>query len=254
MTSEERRANILNQRPGSLTGYDCPLCKNRGYSALVEDGFLITRECSCMAARRVAARMEASGLGNQLDRLTFATFQTPQPWQKAAKAMAMDFVSRQNGAWFVAAGAVGSGKTHLCTAICAALLQGGRQVRYMLWRDDGARMKAAVNDSQEYRRLTDPMKHCAVLYIDDFWKTGQGKPVTEGDINLAFDLLNARYSDPGKVTILSTEKTLEELLEIDEAIGSRIFERSKGFYLRVTGPDKNWRLRPALSQEGGEGP
>lgn len=60
------------------------------------------------------------------------------------------------------------------------------------------------------------LKMVYVFYIDDFIK----ETVTDADINIAFELLNARYNDHEKLTIISTEKS------IDEALGSRIYERS----------------------------
>ena len=80
-----------------------------------------------------------------------------------------------------------------------------------------------------------------VLYIDDMYKTGKGQQPTVGDVNLAFEIINARYNDTGKVTIISSERTVEEMLDIDEAVGSRIYERSKGNYLNLYGRE-NWRL------------
>ena len=35
---------------------------------------------------------------------------------------------------------------------------------------------------------------------------------------------------------------LEEIMDLDTALGSRIYEKSKGSYLLMTG-EKNWRLR-----------
>ena len=86
-----------------------------------------------MAIRRSIRRAEKSGLGDLLERHTFDRFQTPKPWQARAKQLAQDYAAAPNG-WFVASGASGSGKTHLCTAICRRLLDDGRAVRYDLWR------------------------------------------------------------------------------------------------------------------------
>jgi DNA replication protein DnaC len=66
--------------------------------------------------------------------------------------------------------------------------------------------------------------------------------VTPADVNLAFEILNYRYVNRRLVTILSSEKTIEEILDIDEAVGSRIFERCKGHYVKFVGKE-NWRLR-----------
>lgn len=241
MTSEEyeqERVRWANSRPGTLIGYDCPRCMNRGYHAELRDGRAVDVPCQCMAIRRSQVHIRKSGLTDLMKRYTFDAYQTVESWQKAAKARAQQYAADASG-WFVAAGSVGSGKTHLCTAICGELLRSGKEVRYMLWRDDGAKMKAVVNDKEEYSKLILPFKRADVLYIDDFWK---GKEVTSGDINLAFELLNSRYNNTDKLTVISSEKMVEQIMDIDEAIGSRIYERSKGYYLRLT-EKKNWRLK-----------
>lgn len=112
----------------------------------------------------------------------------------------------------------------------------------MLWRDVSVRAKAAVNDEDAYRKIVEPLKRVRVLYIDDLFKTGKGQQPTTGDVNLAFEILNARYNDSSKITLLSSELTVDQILAIDEAVGSRIYERSKGWYFDLTGRN-NWRLK-----------
>lgn len=111
----------------------------------------------------------------------------------------------------------------------------------MLWRDLAVKAKALVN-TDEYHRILQPLKDVPVLYIDDMYKTGKGQSPTTADVNLAFELINYRYNDETKRTIISTERTLDELMSIDEAVGSRIYERSKGYRLDFS-DKQNWRLR-----------
>lgn len=191
-----------------------------------------------MAIRRGRRRMQKSGLSSLLDDYTMDKFQTPEKWQEAAKQKAIAYLAGNENAWFVASGCVGSGKSHLCTAICKELMLSGDDVQYMLWRDMGARLKASVNDMGVYRDMIGPLKSAKVLYIDDFWK---GASVTDGDINLAFEILNHRYIS-GNRTIISTEKPIEKILDIDEATGSRLYQRSKGYYLAFPA-GKNWRMK-----------
>lgn len=121
-------------------------------------------------------------------------------------------------------------------------MNAGINTRYMLWRDVAVQAKANVNDDEVYADIVGPLKRVKCLYIDDLFKVGKGKPPTDGDVNLAFEILNSRYNDSSKLTIISTERTMEELLDIDEAVGSRIYERSAGYRLDFTGKT-NWRLR-----------
>lgn len=239
---ERSRAEWANQVPGDLPGPDCQKCLNRGYIHTVDDqGRRSVRECECMTRRRNQHRLERSGLSEMAKRYTFDTWQTPDRWQERFKELAQAYAAERRG-WFLTAGRSGSGKTHLCTAICGECLAQGLDVRYMLWRDVAVEAKAAVNDDTEYARIVEPLKSVRVLYIDDLFKTGKGQAPTVADVNLAFEILNSRYNDSKKLTIISTERSMDELLDIDEAVGSRIYERSKGYCLDFT-QKPNWRLR-----------
>lgn len=83
-----------------------------------------------------------------------------------------------------------------------------------------------------------------MLYIDDFFK---GK-VSDGDINLAFTLINARY-DRRCRTIISSEWSLAEILNLDEAIGSRIRQRAESYLLSAPAGAVNWRNRAKQGKE-----
>ena len=231
------KIEAYNGTGGSLDGVDCAVCRNKGYVADARDGAIVMRECACMAKRRSLRRMRKSGLLGLLNCYTFDAFRTPEPWQKQARERAIDFAANGWGRWFVITGTPGTGKTHLCTAIAGAMLEAGREVRYMLWRTEAPRLKAIVNDREEYEREINQLKEAEVLYIDDFFKGS----VSDADINLAFELLGDRYNKKSGSTMLSSEKTVEELLDIDEAIGSRIYEMSKGYCLKM--PKKNWKQR-----------
>lgn len=236
--SNIRRAALYNKTPGNLTGVDCASCLNRGTIAIVQDGHLVIKECACMAARRSMANIRRSGLASTLDVYTLDAYTTSQPWQVEAKAAATKYLQHQRG-WFLMSGSSGCGKTHLCTAICGQLLQKGLPVRYFRWREDSVRLKAMVNEP-DYEDIIAPYKRVKVLYIDDLFKGGG---VTAGDLNLAFELLNSRYLNENLLTIISTEKSIHDLLQMDEAIGSRIYERCKlGGVVSIVGPGKNYRL------------
>ena len=130
----------------------------------------------------------------------------------------------------------------------------GKMVRYMLWRDDVVKLKGNVNDSEAYEKHMSEFKNAEVLYIDDLFKTGKNnegvpqKP-TGADTNIAFELLNYRYNNPGLITLISSECRVTDILDIDEAIGGRIAERTiqHGYGINIK-PDrtKNYRLRGSI--------
>lgn len=234
---ERKRVQWINQTPGGLDEYDCPDCLNRGYIAVLHDnGCRANRPCRCMAIRASRKRLRKSGLEDLVARYSFDAWKVREKWQRFALDLAHAYVDNPEG-WLVLAGRPGTGKSHLCTAVTCELIQKGMDAQYMLWRDVSVQAKAVVNDDVSYAQIVEPLKRADVLYIDDFFK---GDP-TKADCNLAFELINARYMDQSKVTIISTEKTAAQIMGIDEAIGSRIYERSKGSYLDLS-KAKNWRL------------
>lgn len=237
MSTAEIKADTLNQETGKLKYTDCPICKNKGYVAEARGESVVCVECRCMAKRRSMALIEKSGLKDMVNTYTFSRYTADEDWQKRIKAKAAQYIQDGEGKWFVIVGTPGSGKTHICTAICTKLILAGKETRYMLWRTEAPRLKALVNDREAYEHEMKKLSTVPVLYIDDFLKGS----VSDADINLAFELLNNRYNARKLMTIISSEKSIEQICDIDEAVGSRIYERARDYAL--TTPKVNMRLR-----------
>ena len=257
---EQFKVDGLNSAVGNRNeedGYNCPLCKNKGYIAkLVEDRGQYSHcfaDCRCVEVRRSIMRMKRSGLKDIIKDYTFDKFRADEPWQKAIKDAAVAYSEEPTG-WFALCGQSGAGKTHLCTAICRKFLLSGKRVIYMLWRDEIVKIKEAAkggDDSNELRELLNRYKNAEVLYIDDLFKTGRNIDTSlarpsVADINYAFEILNYRYNDPSLLTIISSELTEDELLDIDEAIGGRIYERAKTFTI-ARDRKRNYRIKRAVT-------
>ena len=242
---EKKRADAYNATVGGLSGYDCKECLNKGHILTVDNsGASAVRDCECMAIRRTLKRMEKSGLKDLLTDCTFDTFRTDSSWQAYAKQAALSYLEDYRGNWFFAGGQVGAGKTHLCTAIVGELLKQGLSARYMLWRDETVSLKAVITDDEVYSMAITALKEVEILYIDDFLKTEKGKYPTTADINIAFELLNYRYNRRELVTLISSERPIDNILEIDEAVGSRIYQRTKKYCIVIEyDRAKNYRLQ-----------
>lgn len=244
MLTTPKQCASLNATLGSLNekdGIDCPICGNKGAVYRIDEaGCLFVSECECMAKRRSLNLLRLSGLEDLVRDCTFKTFQTPDNFTQKAKEAALEYVKTGAGKWFYISGRPGCGKTHLCTAICRRFLGQNIPVRYMLWREDGPKLKAMVNGEQEkYASLMDELSNVPVLYIDDFLK---GK-VSEADLNLAFALINARYNRRNTRTIISSERSIAEIRKLDEATGTRIYQRAEGYVLNAPNDAKNWRCQ-----------
>lgn len=254
---EQFKVDCLNKDFGDRDkedGYNCPLCRNKGYIVnLTEtDGYYSRsfEDCKCVEVRNSIMRMKRSGLKDIIKDYTFDKFEDTEPWQKTLKTAAMEYAKNPEG-WLFLGGQSGCGKTHLCTAVCRESLLAGKSVQYMLWRDDVTKLKSAVTDSEEYGKMMDRFKNADVLYIDDLFKTGKvdsgfQKP-TAADINVAFEILNYRYNNPSLLTIISSELSEDELLDIDEATGGRIYERAKKAFSIAQDRKKNYRIKGAVT-------
>lgn len=245
------KAETINSSPGNLTGYDCPKCNNRGHIALPkEDGGISFQDCDCMRIRRCIWEMEKSGLKNIIREKTFEAYNATEPWQKQLKAGATAYADNPVG-WLLFCGQSGSGKTHLCTAVCRHRLLAGDEVRYMPWREKIGEIKAMSLDSERRADILHGFRTAQILYIDDLYKTGRAADgssnPTGADIGLAFEIINYRYINH-LATIISTEKTTQELVEIDEATGSRMIEMAEGHIFSIARDTKrNYRLRGVVT-------
>ncbi len=225
-------------------GINCDICHNKRLISYLDDnGQQSFKNCICVRQRALYTQMKQSGAANP-DTYTLEKYKANTDWQKHIKQKAVDFLESDNKAWFFIGGQVGAGKTHICTAILLKLLSDGKRCKYMSWTQEVARLNTLVNDIN-YGQAIKEFKEPEVLYIDDLFKHRKGEQPTSGEINRAFEILQYRYNN-GLATIISSEKTISELIEIDEATGSRISERAgKQFTINIkSDPQKNYRLKP----------
>ncbi|OGS58460.1 MAG: hypothetical protein A2Y19_00455 [Firmicutes bacterium GWE2_51_13] len=249
LPSLQSKVDRYNEEVGTLQGNDCPICRNKGYIMILDDGYTALKKCECLKTRQSKKLIEKSGLRHLIQEYTFEKFVDQETWQRVIKEKALAFVQDTEEHWFFIGGQVGAGKTHICTAIVNELMKQGKEALYMLWRDEIMKLKANVMEGNEYFQAMEAFKTKKVLYIDDLFKSERGKPPTTSDINIAFEILNARYNNPELTTILSSEKILKEILGIDEAIGSRIFQRVGSYMLELNkNPKMNMRLRERKQQ------
>ena len=107
----------------------------------------------------------------------------------------------------------------------------------MAYRETVTRLKQHITDETKYDRELKQYMRARVLYIDDLLK---GKP-TEADVNIMYGIVNYRYMNCLPV-IVSTEKSLDEILMFDEAVGSRLIEMCRKNIISLQGKDLNYRM------------
>jgi DNA replication protein DnaC len=112
-----------------------------------------------------------------------------------------------------------------------------------VWPKEIKTLKSLLNE-REYDTYISSFIDAQVLYIDDFLKQRQGTAPTCADMNIAFEILNARLHSPDKITIISSELTFDKLLSYDEGAISRIAEMTGEFMLNIrSDSSKNYRLK-----------
>lgn len=192
-------------------------------------------------------RLEKSGLANALEEMTFEEFRTPDEFQERMLAKCKKFVKQDAFRWLYISGQPGCGKTHLGTAVCGDFLARGQPTRYMTHRELINTMIASQNDA-DYYDIVKEYGTVAVLYLDDFFKPvkndrGEVTRPTAAEIKHTFEVINMRLVR-NAVTIITSERSLMEVCDIDEALGSRIKQRCGEFTMDILRkPGRNYRMR-----------
>lgn len=227
------------------TVYDCPVCKNKGLVAFLnEDGAFAVHDCSCRRIRSSRISAVKSGLGELLNKRV-NTFQAEAPWQAQLRERTIAFIEcfrrqdtpRPKG--FVMLGQSGCGKTHLCAAVCNFFIDQGKQVRYMSWLNTADELKILrIEEPASYRRRMEELSCADVLYIDDLFKAKSIQGISERDVTLAFEILNHRLNLPEGITIVSSEWLAEDLRKVDTAVAGRLLELSGDYLLQIPRGDR----------------
>lgn len=217
------------------------------YKTVIENDQYIDKkilkvDCKCVVHRRMKNNLKKSGLEDVLKRYTFEAYETTTDYQKLLKEKAVSF-AKQPSRMFAILGQSGIGKTHLCSAIAIELMRKGYSAHYMIWTREADKARA------NYRTFDDEyltyLKQVKVLYIDDLLKTlGNGGKIEYYEFNALFSILNERKERNDLITIISTELSLNDLLNIDVALAGRIKEMSNDYLLDIGfKKDGNYRMK-----------
>ena len=148
-------------------GVDCPICFNRGTIAEADivgtRKYLVLAKCRCMNQRKANKMLEDSGLGKMIDTYKLENYFLQEPWQFTVKSTATSFIGGAYKAyWFYIGGKVGSGKSHICTAITTEIIKKGNEGIYVRWRDLLHDLKSTIN-TEDYQATMKYYRRIPVL-------------------------------------------------------------------------------------------
>lgn len=240
----QKRCESLNSFAGNLNaadGHNCPICLNRGYIYVVNDGGeIITKNCDkCSAIRKTIQLFKQSGLAN----FNFESFVTTDEWQKQILDTVISFAVNGGDKWLFIGGQSGAGKTHLCSAaVLDRVRRQQKEASLFAWIDDAKRFKRFLADDEKIESEITALKQVPLLYIDDLFKTCSSSGVTNADINLALEIIDYRYRK-NLVTVISSELSIDNIIDISEALGGRIKQKAKEYAIHISkGRNKDCRL------------
>lgn len=213
------------------------------------DGYEVCKPCK--QREDIQKLFDFSQIGQDFLDKTFSGFDLNVPEQvrkmhEAAFEFAKTFRSRsvKEHRGFMALGIPGTGKTHLVSAICGHLMRHGIRVLYFPWVDGSRALRDfdTPEAKRDGRNRIELMKTVDVLFIDDLFK-GRDKP-TNGQIEWLFEVVNHRYLNLMPI-LISSERLIDDMMAIDSAIASRLYQMAKRFTVEILGDvmEYNYRLR-----------
>ncbi|GFN37223.1 ATP-binding protein [Tepidimicrobium xylanilyticum] len=237
------------------THYECEICKDEEWLFDIENN--TARPCKCREVKLYKRIIESSGITEAFLQRNFNNFKPTNKITADAKAMAMDYVKkfdsiknlRNNSIAFL--GQVGAGKTHLSIAIANEFMKRNIGVRYMQYREDITRIKQVAMDEESYAKEINKYKNATVLLIDDLYKNATHRTragyevLNDADKRAIFEIVNYRYFKNAPM-IISSEYLINDIIDFDEGIGTRITEMCKGHIIEFQGQELNYRLHKAL--------
>lgn len=208
-------------------------------------------ECECMKLKRLNRLIKSSAITEEFQKMGFGNFDTDGLSDEIArmKETAMQYYThfdairkhRINSCLFY--GQPGCGKTHLLTAISNNLMLKKKVgVLYFPYLDGVRNM--SENNFEKKDHIMQQMREVPVLFIDDLFKPIGGKPsAIHWQVVAMQEVVNHRYLN-NLPMLVSTELDFKTLVEIDEALASRIFEMASDFTVTVTKTmANNYRFR-----------
>lgn len=255
--------------------YECLNCKDEGgyitvkkagQTILNADGSesLLNSEgeywtiCSCRETKKINKLINSSEITEEFSKMTFNNFEIENS-PNIIKEMhnltvnyyaAFDEIEKNVQNSIALLGQPGCGKTHLLTALCNNMISNKiRSILYFPFVDGFDDLRADFNKLEQ---KLNRMKEADILFIDDLFKPvtkttkdGGRKKIPQAsdwEIKQVYSVINHRYMNH-KPIFVSSELVFNEIIHLDEAIGTRIYQMCKKYFIEI---DKNSNLNYRL--------
>lgn len=209
-----------------------------------------SKHCPCFERKKVERLLKASDITDEFKKIGFQNFSTagkPQiivDMYKCSLSYLQHFpairTERANSISLL--GKPGSGKTHLLTAIANNLIQRKNiPVLYFPYVEGFNDLKENF-DKLEVKLAC--MRQVDVLFIVDLFKPLKGEPrATPFQLEQMYAVINYRYLNH-KPILVSSELTIDEIIDVDEALGTRIYQMCQDYTVIIQGQGRqiNYRL------------
>lgn len=209
------------------------------------------KECECAKIRKINRLIKSSEITAEFQKMGFKNFDVDKVTVpvKEMRNTALNYYkcfsdvrgTRVNSCLFI--GQSGCGKTHLLTAVSNGLMREQQiPVLYFPFLDGMGNISA--NDWERKAEIIQKMKDVEVLFIDDLFKpVGKTIKPIKWQAEVVIEVVNHRYLNNMPI-LISTELSLTDLLDIDEAMASRMFEMASDFTVTIDKDmSNNFRLR-----------
>ena len=259
MQENAKRYPIKNEekkikRQEQVINVPCKHCDGTGYYFIRDRyGMPDIKPCEyCAAERKMFAMLMKSGVNpKDYARYTLDKFDpNVSNIAKLLKNKAIQYLhDHPKTLGFGAFGNSGNGKTHICIAVCQELTKHYHEEHYYFSYTQEmpllVKARKSFSGGGEYNSLMQKWKKCPNLYIDDLFKNAEafaGNGVLrlkQDEKDIIHDIVSARYTGQLK-TFFSSEYSIDQIINIDQALGSRIYDMIYPYGIFVNG--KNVRL------------
>ncbi|MEK5432638.1 DnaA/Hda family protein [Lysinibacillus sp. FSL R7-0073] len=264
--------------------FSCPKCKDVGgfFEMKVDEderkitygkSFQIWVDCSCEKQKIANKLIKASEITDNFKAMTFANYYTEGQSSLVveAKDLAMKYFkdfekpitglteAEEMAVGIAVLGQPGFGKTHLLSALSNNMMQ--KKLKSVLYFPYVEGFDDLRDDFEKLQAKLIRMKEVDILFIDDLFKPvnkrdrigevvldKDNKPVkipqaSSWEIKQIYSVVNYRYMNK-KPVFLSSELEFDQMILLDEALGTRLYQMCKRYFLII---DKdlslNYRLK-----------